>query len=161
MQNFVLLSLAAMSAAWPALQEMQNAHPNVLREAAKLAGRTLEGLQNDPIGTSRAETNCGPTPCLNFDPVDQLVSITGQNTYASPAASDIRGPCPGLNAAANHGYLPRNGIATLEQTVAGLGAGKHLRNPLRCSTNRSSIQSWPCRDCSIGSLCNRPRWKCC
>ena len=27
-----------------------------------------------------------------------------------------------LNAAANHGYLPRNGIASIEQTVSGLGA---------------------------------------
>lgn len=36
--------------------------------------------------------------------------------------SDIRGPCPGLNAAANHGYLPRSGIVSLEQTVSGLGA---------------------------------------
>lgn len=26
-----------------------------------------------------------------------------------------------LNAAANHGYLPRNGIASIEQTVSGLG----------------------------------------
>ncbi|CAF9909710.1 MAG: hypothetical protein GOMPHAMPRED_006846 [Gomphillus americanus] len=126
MQSFVFLSLAALSAAWPALQEIQNAHPNVLQEAAKLAARTLEGRQNDPLGTSRAETNCGPTPCLNFDPADQLVSTSGQWAYASPAASDIRGPCPGLNAAANHGYLPRNGIATIEQTVSGLGAAYNL-----------------------------------
>jgi hypothetical protein len=40
----------------------------------------------------------------------------------APGSGDIRGPCPGLNAAANHGYLPRNGIASIEQTVAGLGA---------------------------------------
>jgi hypothetical protein len=26
-----------------------------------------------------------------------------------------------LNAASNHGYLPRNGIASIEQTVSGLG----------------------------------------
>jgi predicted histidine transporter YuiF (NhaC family) len=36
-----------------------------------------------------------------------LVSTTGSHTYASPAANQIRGPCPGLNAAANHNYLPR------------------------------------------------------
>ncbi|KAK7727153.1 hypothetical protein SLS57_003188 [Botryosphaeria dothidea] len=35
--------------------------------------------------------------------------------------ANIRGPCPGLNAAANHGYLPHNGLATAEQTIKGLG----------------------------------------
>lgn len=29
------------------------------------------------------------------------------------------GPCPGLNTAANHGYLPRNGIVTAGQAIAG------------------------------------------
>lgn len=28
------------------------------------------------------------------------------------------GPCPGLNAAANHGYLPRSGIVTAGQVIA-------------------------------------------
>jgi len=29
------------------------------------------------------------------------------------AAGDVRGACPGLNALANHGYMPRNGIASV------------------------------------------------
>jgi hypothetical protein len=65
---------------------------------------------------SSEETNCGPTPCTTFDATEQFVSTTGQNAYASPAADEIRGPCPGLNAAANHGYLPRSGVATLENS---------------------------------------------
>lgn len=28
-----------------------------------------------------------------------------------------RGVCPGLNALANHGYLPRNGIVTAQQVI--------------------------------------------
>lgn len=28
-----------------------------------------------------------------------------------------RGPCPGLNALANHGYLPRNGVTGLAESV--------------------------------------------
>lgn len=56
-----------------------------------------------------------PTPCTTFDEQDQLVSVTGQNAYQSPSASDIRGPCPGLNAAANHGFLPRNGYVCTTQ----------------------------------------------
>ncbi|KAJ3481539.1 hypothetical protein NLJ89_g12202 [Agrocybe chaxingu] len=30
---------------------------------------------------------------------------------------DIRGPCPGLNTLASHGYLPRNGVATPAQII--------------------------------------------
>lgn len=29
--------------------------------------------------------------------------------YRAPRESDLRGPCPGLNTLANHGYLPRDG----------------------------------------------------
>ncbi|KAF2725839.1 Cloroperoxidase [Polychaeton citri CBS 116435] len=78
--------------------------------------------RQDALGISKGQTNCGPTPCTTFDAQDQLVSLTGDHAYASPGPGDIRGPCPGLNAAANHGFLPRNGIASIEQTVSGLGA---------------------------------------
>ncbi|CZR69202.1 uncharacterized protein PAC_19102 [Phialocephala subalpina] len=53
------------------------------------------------IGTSAAESNCGPLPCTS--------------------ASQIRGPCPGFNAAANYNYLDRSGVTTLENTITGLG----------------------------------------
>ncbi|KAK6441281.1 hypothetical protein LTR95_002497 [Oleoguttula sp. CCFEE 5521] len=96
---------------------LRNARDLIARRADKIARAT-----NDPLGISKAQTNCGPTPCATFDEADQHITLTGQYAYASPGAGDIRGPCPGLNAAANHGYLPRNGIASIEQTVAGLGA---------------------------------------
>ncbi|EGP92438.1 uncharacterized protein MYCGRDRAFT_24719, partial [Zymoseptoria tritici IPO323] len=57
-----------------------------------------------------------------FDEEDQAVSVSGEYQYIAPGLKDIRGPCPGLNAAANHGYLPRNGIQNIEQTISGLGA---------------------------------------
>lgn len=86
------------------------AFPNIINDPALL--KSASGLlrrQQDALGISQAQTNCGPTPCLTFDGEDQLVTITGDHAYASPGAGDIRGPCPGLNAAANHGFLPRNG----------------------------------------------------
>lgn len=55
-----------------------------------------------------------------FDPVSQLVSTTGDHVWLAPGPGDIRGPCAGLNAAANHGYLPRDGIATAETVNTGL-----------------------------------------
>ncbi|KAL8667875.1 MAG: hypothetical protein Q9202_000340 [Teloschistes flavicans] len=59
---------------------------------------------------------------VGFDPVAQHVSTTGEHVWVAPniAAGDKRGPCPGLNALANHGYLPHNGLApatTIVQAV--------------------------------------------
>ncbi|KAG5987184.1 hypothetical protein E4U43_005192 [Claviceps pusilla] len=55
-----------------------------------------------------------------FDPQAQLVSVHGDHEYQDPGPNDIRGPCPGLNAAANHNYIPRDGIATLASINKGL-----------------------------------------
>ncbi|KIJ50121.1 hypothetical protein M422DRAFT_245925 [Sphaerobolus stellatus SS14] len=41
---------------------------------------------------------------------------------------DIRGPCPGLNTLASHGYLPRNGIATPAQVVEAAQEGFSMDN---------------------------------
>ncbi|KIJ40725.1 hypothetical protein M422DRAFT_230090 [Sphaerobolus stellatus SS14] len=43
---------------------------------------------------------------------------------------DIRGPCPGLNTLASHGYLPRNGIATPAQIVNAVQEGFNMGNDL-------------------------------
>ncbi|TVY13783.1 Aromatic peroxygenase [Lachnellula arida] len=71
---------------------------------------------------SSLEGNSGPIPSLGFDPVDQFVNVQpGTNhQFIAPGPNDERGPCPGLNAAANHGFLQRNGINTIEQTITGL-----------------------------------------
>lgn len=54
-----------------------------------------------------------------FDPATQYVSNQGQYAFVAPnlAGGDQRGPCPGLNAMANHGYLPHNGVATIQQFI--------------------------------------------
>jgi len=43
---------------------------------------------------------------------------------------DIRGPCPGLNTLASHGYLPRNGIATPVQIVNAVQEGFNMGNDI-------------------------------
>ncbi|KAJ7072784.1 Chloroperoxidase [Mycena amicta] len=40
--------------------------------------------------------------------------------FIAPGPTDQRGPCPGMNTLANHGYIPRNGIATFEDIVSGM-----------------------------------------
>ncbi|CZR54569.1 uncharacterized protein PAC_04453 [Phialocephala subalpina] len=98
-----LAAMASSTWAFPIMDDPKTAQ--MAREFLERYQAGPRDLSNDPLGISKAQTNCGPTPCTQ-----------------SPAASNIRGPCPGLNAAANHGYLPRNGIATIEQTISGLEA---------------------------------------
>ncbi|KAK2606433.1 hypothetical protein QQS21_003126 [Conoideocrella luteorostrata] len=50
-------------------------------------------------------------PNLNLLPID----VSGKHEFVPPdlGAGDQRGPCPGLNALANHGYLPHDGIYSI------------------------------------------------
>ncbi|KAJ3804494.1 Chloroperoxidase, partial [Lentinula aff. lateritia] len=48
-----------------------------------------------------------------FDPTTQYVSTTGTHAFVAPGSGDARGPCPGLNALVNHGYIPHNGMGLL------------------------------------------------
>ncbi|KAI3393294.1 hypothetical protein diail_4476 [Diaporthe ilicicola] len=49
---------------------------------------------------------------LAFDPLTEPIDITGENAFVAPDfdAGDQRGPCPGLNALANHNYISHDGI---------------------------------------------------
>ena len=39
--------------------------------------------------------------------------------FVAPGPNDIRGPCPGLNAAANHNFLAHDGITTFNEVRVG------------------------------------------
>lgn len=41
--------------------------------------------------------------------------VSGEHAFKAPdfANGDQRGPCPGLNALANHGYIPHNGVVSV------------------------------------------------
>ncbi|KAL1601572.1 hypothetical protein SLS60_006487 [Paraconiothyrium brasiliense] len=52
-------------------------------------------------------------------PEEQRIDVTGEHRFIPPdLPKDYRGPCPALNALSNHGYIPRNGIASIDQIVA-------------------------------------------
>ncbi|CAK3923823.1 Aromatic peroxygenase [Lecanosticta acicola] len=94
------------------------AFPFAIDELEKRQVPSTDALQ----AISRARSNCGNIPCLVFDEESQYVSTSGDHAWAAPKDDEIRGPCPGLNAAANHGYLSRSGITTLTETIEGLAA---------------------------------------
>lgn len=102
---FLLGSMALTASAYPRVMEMSDSMMQ-RRSAEELHARSLEEKRQLPDPTaataiSKARKNCGVVPCLVFDADEQYVSTTGDHAYASPAADEIRGPCPGLNAAAN------------------------------------------------------------
>ncbi|KAJ6598139.1 Chloroperoxidase [Mycena vulgaris] len=41
--------------------------------------------------------------------------------FIAPGPNDMRGPCPGMNTLANHGYISRNGITTFEEIINAVG----------------------------------------
>jgi hypothetical protein len=73
-------------------------------------------LRNLPL--SSQEGNSGPIHSLDFNAADQFVDFRPgtEHQYVAPGSGDKRGPCLGLNAAANHGFLPHNGIPNIEQS---------------------------------------------
>ncbi|KZS88572.1 Cloroperoxidase [Sistotremastrum niveocremeum HHB9708] len=50
--------------------------------------------------------------------------------FIAPGPNDQRGPCPALNTLANHGYLPRDGIASFEQILAATREGFNMDRDL-------------------------------
>jgi hypothetical protein len=57
-----------------------------------------------------------------FNPKTAPIEVTGAHKFIAPdfAKGDQRGPCPGLNALANHGYISRSGVATTAEIVSGI-----------------------------------------
>ncbi|KAK4057523.1 hypothetical protein OIO90_001592 [Microbotryomycetes sp. JL221] len=51
---------------------------------------------------------------------DQLVDVTGAHRFIPPTKDQTRGPCPGLNVLANHGYFDRSGVTNLQESITAL-----------------------------------------
>ncbi|MCJ1449956.1 hypothetical protein MMC28_000284 [Mycoblastus sanguinarius] len=97
-----------------------SAFPSLLSEAFVKA-RNAEPAQVDSPCPHLAKRQApGVTP--PFNAAEQYVSNTGQFAFVAPGSGDQRGPCPGLNAMANHGYLPHNGVGTIDEFISGTAA---------------------------------------
>ena len=80
--------------------------------------------------TAIATANAHHSKRQGFNPTLQHIDVSGAHAFIAPGASDLRGPCPGLNALANHGYIARNGYTNIleaENAITQvLGAGSCL-----------------------------------
>ncbi|KAK7705981.1 hypothetical protein SLS57_009898 [Botryosphaeria dothidea] len=48
------------------------------------------------------------------------IDTTGDHAFQAPSETDQRGPCPGLNVLANHGYISRDGITSFAEVVTAI-----------------------------------------
>lgn len=74
--------------------------PNFLKRHLEKEGST----QNKNLNQKR-QSGPGGLPFTTFNE-NQLIDVTGVHAWKAPGPGDLRGPCPGLNALANHGYFP-------------------------------------------------------
>ncbi|RAL67849.1 hypothetical protein DID88_008575 [Monilinia fructigena] len=87
----------------------------------KLAAEHAERLAKSQIGKRSTAARDTLHKRTSFDAALQYVSTKGEHAFVPPDfdAGDVRGPCPGLNAAANHGYIPHNGVGTIDDFING------------------------------------------
>ncbi|GFF62436.1 aromatic peroxygenase [Aspergillus lentulus] len=55
-----------------------------------------------------------------FDSMSKPIDVTGAHAFQPPKEGDQRGPCPALNALANHGYIPRSGVVSFAEVIAAI-----------------------------------------
>ncbi|KAJ3560007.1 heme-thiolate peroxidase [Leucocoprinus birnbaumii] len=89
---------------------------------------SLAGLSQDEldriIPTLQAREPASLPPPMKFNGT-KLVN-DAQHPWKPLKPGDIRGPCPGLNTLASHGYLPRNGIASPSQIIGAVQEGYNM-----------------------------------
>ncbi|KIJ33933.1 hypothetical protein M422DRAFT_182714, partial [Sphaerobolus stellatus SS14] len=92
----------------------------------------LAGLSERELEDILPRLNVVTPPPPPGPPSDTSVKLV--NDAAHPFMplryGDMRGPCPGLNTLASHGYLPRNGIVTPTQIINAVQDGFNMDNRL-------------------------------
>lgn len=102
--SILLAGLAPLANAFPAaMLEAAAADPSILEHAERLA-KMLEKKQA-AAGADAATALFEPVPI--FDEKAQYIDVSkgSGHEYVPPGPDDLRGPCPGLNAFANHSEL--------------------------------------------------------
>jgi hypothetical protein len=111
----VLLGLLATTAsAFPsALLEEAMKSPEMAARAAEIAST------HDKRQVTADPTSDIFEPIPIFNAAAQYVDVGpgSGHEWQAPGPNDLRGPCPGLNAFANHGFLPKDGYATITQFI--------------------------------------------
>ncbi|KAK7413963.1 hypothetical protein QQX98_007146 [Neonectria punicea] len=86
-------------------------HGSIAHDAAsRLSGNLADALQQ------------AHEKRLLFDPLTTPIEVTGDHKFIPPdfAKGAQRGPCPGLNSLANHGYINRKGVTSLVEVIGAI-----------------------------------------
>jgi hypothetical protein len=103
-------SLVAGTLAFPANHLADLEKRGLLGGILDLTSGLLQGVERDLENVLSA-----------LDPfTNKAIDVTGDHAFQAPSSTDQRGPCPGLNALANHGYIHRSGVVSLIDAVAGM-----------------------------------------
>ena len=110
-------------AVWACAPNLITAYPSIALEAA--AKRA--GAQSKEKRCPYADMHQNEKRAPGFDAAAQRIDVSGQHAFVPPdfKAGDLRGPCPGLNALANHNYLPHNGWGSLTQFIEATNKGMY------------------------------------
>jgi hypothetical protein len=133
LQHGLVLALPALSLAYPGMMGSRSDIESMLKAhaEAKVQEREVEERQLIPdlIG--------GLTSLVNglLGSVASAVNPSNKRPepgfpFQAPGPGDSRGPCPGLNLLANHGYLPRNGYVNFGQVLEATSRGFNMGTDL-------------------------------
>ncbi|EJD46377.1 heme-thiolate peroxidase [Auricularia subglabra TFB-10046 SS5] len=96
--------------------------------------QSLAGLSHAEIEAFVRSVN---VPIVGAEPVPPPIEDTSsklvndaEHPYMPLKDGDQRGPCPGLNALASHGYLPRSGVATPAQIINAVQEGFNMAHDI-------------------------------
>ncbi|KAK6438870.1 hypothetical protein LTR95_004934 [Oleoguttula sp. CCFEE 5521] len=133
MKTFVLSALVSTAAAFPWVVNEPGVDASLFKEARAQYRRQQAGTGDGGAATCPFNANHVPAapvkaPYLYNNAKDgkqgnqkggYQVPATGDTAhqFVAPGSGDIRGPCPGLNAAANHNFLAHDGIVTYNELV--------------------------------------------
>ncbi|CAG8091064.1 unnamed protein product [Penicillium salamii] len=75
-----------------------------------------------PYADSQAHTETKVDKRFLLDSMKSPVDVTGEHAFQPPnfENGDQRGPCPGLNALANHAYIPRDGVVSFANVITAI-----------------------------------------
>lgn len=109
----------------------------------------------------KRQSGPGNIPFTTFNE-NQLINVTGEYAWVAPGPNDIRGPCPGLNALANHGYFPHSGVVPLS---VGASATEQVYGQSPNSSRYYSVLTMVRSCCGLwdplDGVCHTRRRRCC
>ncbi|TIC90402.1 Aromatic peroxygenase [Colletotrichum higginsianum] len=125
LQGAILASLAASATAFPSMATKEdlekllkrspepeaNPDPQLLTNLVGSLTNTISGLLGAVAQGTLNPNDKRPEPGFEFK---------------APGPGDSRGPCPGLNLLANHGYLPHDGHVNLGQVIEATARGFNM-----------------------------------